>query len=182
MQKKQARITAQKTLFSSNFFEFVENTIDFGNGVVKVHHDVYRHPAVSIFPLTENYDLYLIKQYRYLYNQVLIEAIAGVMENGESVQKAAKRELQEEAGIIASEVTIIKEVLVAGSFIKATQYLILARGLEIGEAAPEGTESIEVIKIPLHEAVEKVLTGEIGTASSIIGILLLSEMKKRGEI
>lgn len=175
------KIIAQKPLFESSFFTITENTIDYGD-FMKVHQDVYRHPAVSIFPLTDLHEIYLIKQHRYLYNTILLEAIAGVMEDGEEPLVTAKRELMEESGIQAGNMKIIKEVYVAGSFIHAKQYLILARDLTFREAHPEETESIELVKMSLDEAVEKVMQGEIETASSSIGILLVNELVKRGEI
>lgn len=175
------KIISQKPLFESSFFTIAENTIDYGD-FTKVHHDVYRHPAVSIFPLTDTHEIYLIKQHRYLYDDILTEAIAGVMEEGEDPLTTAQRELKEEAGIEAKELTIMKEIYVAGSFIHAKQYLVLAKGLTLGSAHPEETESIEVIKMPLEEAVQKVVHGDIQTASSSIGILLAHELVKRGEL
>jgi hypothetical protein len=152
---RQARITHQKTLVEAAHFTVKENVIDFGNDITKTHRDVYRKPAVSIFPIDTDFNLYLIKQFRYIHNAVLIESIAGMIDEDESPLDAAIRELHEETGMHAKEVKVFHKLY---------------------------TEDIELYKIPLEEAVKQVISGEIMTASSACGILLLDEMKRRGEL
>ncbi|MBI4092063.1 MAG: hypothetical protein HY427_02560, partial [Candidatus Levybacteria bacterium] len=94
----------------------------------------------------------------------------------------SKRELREEAGFIAGKVREIKYIFVEGSFVKITQHLILAQDLKLDKPEPEETEEIELIKMPLGEAVNKIFTREIITGSSILGILILDKMRERGEI
>lgn len=177
-----AKIISQNTIFSNDYLRLVENKIDFGKNVIKDHVDVYRKPAVSIFPITNSYEIYLIKQYRYLYQKELLEAIAGIIDKEGQVIETARRELKEEAGIIAKDLKEIRAVFLAGSFISVKQHLILAKDLSFEEATPEETESIKVIKMNLDEAVEKVINGEISTASSMLGIMLLDNLRKRGEL
>lgn len=175
------KIASQKILYSNEYLKLVENTIQF-NGFLRKHVDVYRKPAVSVFPLTESYEIYLIKQYRYLLGKEVIEAIAGIIDNEGEIIETAKKELKEEAGITANKLTEFKNIYLAGSFVKIKQHLILAKDLSFGDSEPEDTEEITLIKMSLDSAVEKVLNGEISTASSIMGILLLSEMKKQNKI
>ena len=70
------------------------------------------------------------------------------------------------------------EIELAASVVKSTNYLYLAWDLNMGEARPMEDEEIEVVKMPLHEAVQKVLTGEINHASSMIGILMVDKLLK----
>jgi ADP-ribose pyrophosphatase len=176
------KITSQRNLFESPFFRFTENTITYDNGLVKLHHDVYRNSGVSILAVTDTHDIFLIKEYRYLYDKFLLEVPAGSMEKGEDVLVAAKRELVEEVGLNAKTFRLLKTTLVAGSFIHAQQHLVLATGLSETEATPEETENITVIKMSLDEAVEKVLSGEIETVSSSVGILLVNELVRKGAL
>jgi len=177
-----AKIISQKTLFKNQYIDLIENKIDFGNNIIKTHVDVYRRSAVSVFPITETYEIYLIKQYRYLLEKKVIEAVAGIINEKEDSLETARRELKEEAGIVAGKLQELQSVFVAGSFIKITQHLILAQDLKLEKPEPEETEEIELIKMPLDEAVNKIFKGEIITASSILGILILDKMRERGEI
>ena len=176
------KIISQKTLFKNNYFNLVENKIDFGNNIIKTHADVYRKSAVSVFPITSSYEIYLIKQYRYLLEKEVLEAVAGIMDKDENSLETAKRELKEETGIVAGKLSELQSIFVAGSFVKIRQYLILAQDLKFEEATPEETEKIELVKMSLDEAVNKVFTGEIMTGSSMLGVLLLDKMRERGEI
>lgn len=176
------KIISQKTLFKNQYIEVIENKIDFGNNIIKTHVDVYRRSAVSVFPITETYEIYLIRQYRYLLEREVIEAVAGIIDEKEDSLETAKRELREEAGIVAGRLSELKTIFAAGSFVKMEQHLILARDLTSGVSEPEETEEIELIKMPLDEAVNKVFKGEIITTSSILGILILDKMRERGEI
>ncbi len=176
------KIISQKTLFQAVHFSVKENILDFGNGVQRTHHDVYRNDAVSIFPVTETYDIYLIRQFRYLHNAEILEAIAGMADNKESPLITAARELKEEAGIVAKELVEFKTIALAGSIFKASQHFVLARNFSLNTAEPEETEKITLVKMSLGEAVQKVMTGEIFTAGSIIGILLLDKMRQEGNL
>ncbi len=175
------KIVSSKTLFQDQYIQLVENTIEF-KGNTRQHNDVYRKPAVSIFPIDDSGNIFLINQYRYLLGETVIEAVAGIMDEGEEILDTARRELREETGIVAHDYRKIHSIYAAGSFVKIQQHLVVARNLSFETATPEEDEQIKLIKMPLVEAVEKVLAGEIKTASSIIGILLLDKMRQRGQI
>jgi ADP-ribose pyrophosphatase len=66
--------------------------------------------------------------------------------------------------------------------VKATSYLFLARDLSLGEQELEEDEQIEVVKIPLEKAVEKVISGEITGSATMIGILMLDKLRREKKI
>lgn len=175
------KIVSQKILFQNDYLKLVENNLKFEKHVKK-HIDVYRKPAVSVFPITESKEIYLIKQYRYLLEKEVIEAVAGIIDNEGEVMETAKKELKEETGIVAKRLTEVRSVFGAGSFTYIKQHLILAQDLSFEDATPEEDEEISLIKMSLEEAVHKVLEGEITTASSMLGILLIDKMMKEGKI
>lgn len=175
-------ITSRK-IFSAKLFDVEESHITYTTGEKVVHHEVNRLPTVSIFPLTNNNELCLVKEYRYLFGTTVIAAPAGFVDRkNESPLQTAKRELEEEVGIRATAWTQISKIHIASSVIKGDSYLFLAQGLSFGNPRPEEGEMIQLIKLPLSEAIKKVLDGEIAVAATIIGILLLDKLQQQDKL
>ncbi len=171
------RILASKTVLKTKLFTVDEVSVEFPNAIQATHHVVKRVPAVYIFPLTPQYELYLVREDSYITQDTVLQAPAGFIENNENPLQAAKRELREETGIIAGQWEEFAKLELAKSSLDAKTHLFLAKDLEIGVAIPEETENIEIIKIPLAEAVKKVMSGEIRKASVVAGILMLDRLK-----
>lgn len=174
-----ARITHQKPILKAKLFEVKEDIVTLPTGEKHKHQNIYKKPAVSIFPVSNENEVYLIEEYRYLYNTKIIDAIAGYVDNGESTLQAARRELQEEAGIIAGHWEEIARIDVAASVIKGKQHIFLARDLNFVQTKKETMEEISLLKMTLDEAVQMVINGKITNASAVIGILLIEKLQKR---
>ncbi len=101
MSDANCEIISSKPVLSAKLFDVNQLTIQFSNGNTAVHHIVDRHPTVCVLPLTDKYEVYFVKQYRYLLQKVTLELMAGFINEKESPLAAAKRELAEETGIQA---------------------------------------------------------------------------------
>lgn len=178
----QWKIVSQKNIFKAELFDVWE--IDFQNkeGKKKIHHIVERTPTVSVFPINYNYEIYLISQYRYMLKKTALEAVAGYMKEDEAEIETAKRELKEETGITATKWEQIGKVEMGASVFRGQNHLFLARELLLQEPMLEDDEKISLVKMPLSEAVRKVISGEINHSASMIGILLLGELKKQEKL
>lgn len=171
------KIISQKSIFKAKLFDVQE--IDFRNkaGEKNINYVVERTPTISVFPLTDSNELYLISQYRYIFKRKVLEAVAGYIEKKETTLAAAKRELKEETGISAMQWEEIARIEMAGSVFKGKMHLFLANDLEFGPTQLEEDEEITLVKMSLKEAVEKVMTGEISHSASAIGILMLDKQR-----
>lgn len=176
------KVIASKPILSSTLFTVVEKKLELANGKKVVYQDIERHPTVVVFPITPTYEVYLISEYRYLHKKRLLEAMAGFINPGESVLSAAKRELQEETGIIAQQWEQLVVGELSASVISAKVHIFLAKDLTFGKATPEEDEDIELVSFPLEEAVEKVMTGEISTTSTMVGLLFLDRLRKEKKL
>ena len=176
------KIISQKSFLKDWVLEVMETKLLFPNGMEKIHHNVYRRPTVSVFPLTPAYELYLVSQYRYLHKKVSLEAMSGFIEESEEPLVAAKRELVEETGLTALEWGKLPVLEIAGSVLRSQLHLFFAKNLTHGKTDFDDDEDITLIKLPLSEGVNKVLKGEINHAASAIGILMLDTLKKKGKI
>jgi ADP-ribose pyrophosphatase len=178
----QWKIVSQKTTFKSELFDVKEVALENSEKKKKLHHEAERVPVVTIFPLTNKYEVYLVSQYRQMLKRTVLEAPSGYIKPNESIIAAAKRELREEVGIEAEQLEEIARVELAASVFKSKVNLFLAKGLEIGKNNPEEDEEIEVIKMPLKRAVEKVMLGEINHSATMVGILMLDKLRREKKL
>jgi len=134
-------------------------------GVVEMRH------ATGVVALTESKEIYLVGQYRYPTECYSWEIIEGGTDSGESPLQGAQRELREEAGLEAENWEQIGgEFQLSNCCTSEKASLFFATGLKEVPAQPEGTEVLVVKKVPLQEALDMVLRGEIVESLSVIGI------------
>jgi 8-oxo-dGTP pyrophosphatase MutT (NUDIX family) len=177
------KILKEQTILSEeNAIEVRKVDLEFPNGRKASHYIVERVPVSVVFPITAHNQIYLIYQYRYLLGKKILEAVSGRIEKGESALKTARRELLEEAGISAGSFEELSKIELASSFFRAKVSLFLARDLEVGKQELEDSEEIEVVRMPISEAIKKVMSGEIQSASTIAGILMIDRLKKEGKL
>jgi ADP-ribose pyrophosphatase len=128
------------------------------------------HPgAVAILPLDVDNMIWMVSQYRKAVEQVLLEIPAGTLEENEDPLDCAKRELAEETGLKAGEWQEIIQYYCAPGFCDEKTIIYLARNLEPESSlSPDGDEFLELVKIPLKEAYQRVMDGQIVDGKSII--------------
>lgn len=136
----------------------------------KVH---YKNTAISIVAVDSAGFTYLVGQYRYTLNAYSWEVPEGgcSLESGESTLEAAKRELLEETGLVATEWTELGEVYLSNSVSDEKAVMYLAQNLSQHQACPEETEQLKIRKLPLREAIEMAQTGQITDALSVLTLL-----------
>lgn len=178
----QWKVISQKSILKTELFNVDEIAFENSKGKRKIHYEAERAPVVSIFPLTDQYEIYLVSQYRRTLNKIALEAVAGYVKKKETTITAAKRELKEETGITAHQLEELGRIEMAGSVFKSKGYLFLAKGLEMGDNDLDEDEEIEVVKMPLSAAVEKVMAGEINHSASMIGILMLDKLRMQKKL
>lgn len=143
-----------------------------GPGIYGVVH--FKNVAIGIVPIDEEGYTWLVGQYRYTLEQYHWEIPEGGCPEGQSYLEAAQRELLEETGITASEWTPLLETHISNSVTDEYGVCFVARGLSFGEAEPEETESLVIKKVPLKEAIDMVMRGEITDALSMMALLKIA--------
>ena len=94
--------------------------------------------------------------------------------------KQMKRELREETGLVAGSWDFLSRVHLSNSITDEVGYVYVARDLQAGPSTPDGTEELEIRRLPFEEALAMALAGRITDSLSVIG-LLLTERWLRGE-
>ena len=162
-----------KHVYSNPWMSVREDQVIRPDGQHGIYGVVDTRTATGVVALTPEHDVYLVGQYRYPTDVYSWEIVQGGADADEDPLTACKRELQEEAGLIAGTWTPIGgEIHLSNCISSEKAYIFVAEGLSETEASPEGTEVLQLKKVPLREAVRMAVSGEIVDAVSIIGILL----------
>lgn len=141
-----------------------------------VQREVVAHPgAVAVVALDDDGKVVLVNQYRPAIGAQLDELPAGLLDvANESAVAAAKRELAEEAGLVADEWNVLIDIHPSPGVSTEAVRVFLARGLTKSddEFEPEHEEiTMTVSREPLAEAVRRVLAGNITNSAAVAGIL-----------
>jgi len=177
-------------------WEMLSNKTTYENPWIRVeHHEVlnpngqpgiygkvhFKNIAVSVIPIDEEGNTYLVGQERYTIGQYSWELPEGgcLIESGESPLEAAKRELLEETGLIATTWTCLGEVFLSNSVTDEKALMFLAQHLQQKIAQPEETEVLQLRKLPLQEAIDMAKKGEITDALSVISLLKVPGLHNR---
>jgi len=138
------------------------------------HVVVQLKPGVCVLAIDEQNQVHLTQEFHYGIGRDSIEAVSGGIEPEEFPLECAKRELQEEIGLQASRWECLTTIDPFTTVVVSPTQLYLARELTEVPAAPEGTERIQKIVMPLEEAVHQIKTGQITHAPTCVLLLLAS--------
>ena len=117
---------------------------------------------VNIIPLTSDHRVVMVRQYRHGSRTVTLEIPGGLADSGDTPEKAAARELLEETGYHAGRWTKLGAANPNPAIFNNRCYTFLAQDIQkVSNLAPDPTEDIEVVLIPLIDIPELIRTGEI---------------------
>ena len=97
------RIKSTKQIYSNDLIKLFEDTLDL-DGEDKIYIRAIRRNYSTIVPFISKNELLIIRSYRHLVDSIQVEAPSGYIEDAESPDQAAKRELQEETGYEAKKI------------------------------------------------------------------------------
>lgn len=142
----------------------------------------FKNTAVGILPIDEDYNTWLVGQYRYTLNQYSWEIPEGGSPMGTDPLLSAQRELKEETGLVAQEWTPLLEIHTSNSVTDEYGIIYVARALKQEEAEPEDTEELLIKKLPFEEVVKMVMDGIITDAMSVAAILKAKLLLEEGKL
>lgn len=170
-----------KKIFDGKIVKLFVDTVELPNGQLATR-EIVRHPgAVCVLPLTDDGEVIMVRQFRYPFNEVMLEIPAGKLEIGEDPYEAVLRELEEESGVVAKKVEHIGELYTTVAIFDEKIQIYLARELTYTNSHPDEDEFLEVTKIPLDTLVKMVMDGEIKDAKTQIAILKADKYLKEGQ-
>ncbi|MBR5542758.1 MAG: NUDIX hydrolase [Oscillospiraceae bacterium] len=166
----------EKTLTTEYHFRGVimnvrKDTVECPDGRVSTREVCEHCDGVAVLPVTDDGEAILVSQFRYPFKKEITEAPAGKVDPGEGHLECAVRELSEETGYTAENLSYLGFVYPSPGCFTERIHLYIARGLSEGDAHPDEGEILEVRKYKLQNALDMVLSGEISDAKTQILIL-----------
>lgn len=149
-----------------------------GAGIYGVVH--FKNLAIGIVPLDQDYNTWLVGQYRYTLEAYSWEIPEGGGPLTEEPLAAAKRELLEETGISASKWTKILDTHTSNSVTDEAGVAYVAQELRFGEATPEETEDLKIWKLPFEAAYQMVIDGKITDCLAMVSIFKTKHLLDKG--
>ncbi len=135
--------------------------------------EVVHHPGASaIVAIDEDNRIIMEKQFRYALNDYLLEIPAGKLDVGEDPLVCAKRELEEETGIIASEWISLGTIATSPGFCNEVIHLYVAKGLSKGEIHWDEDEYVEVERYTFDELLQRISEEKIKDSKTLSALLL----------
>lgn len=165
-----SRVDSTQELYRGRQFAFVVEQVTHPNGV-QSEMGVVRHPGSTVIvPLFDDRRVGLIRQYRHAVSAYIYETPAGTMEPGEDPLLCAHRELEEETGYAAGEMTPLGKTYLLPAYSDELTYVYLARDLKKTSQNLDHDEIIDVHRLPLDQVLGMISSGEIIDALSILSL------------
>ncbi len=161
---------AKRVVYENPWLRFEAHDIVHPNGTPGVH-GVVVTPRASAVVLVDGDDVLLARQARFAVDRIVLEVIKGGRHADEDGLACAQRESREEAGVVAARWHALGETYEIPSIVQEPVSLYLGTGLTSAPLAPEAVERIEVVRMPLAEAVDACAEGRIDDAVTTIALL-----------
>ena len=161
-------------LLETPYFTLRSDALRLPDGSVKDPYFVLERPdAAIIFPLTREGEVVLVRQYRPPLERMELGLPAGLVEEGEEPEAAARRELAEETGYSGGEWETLGSLASSPGLKDNWAYLYLASGVEQTAAPdPDEHELVEVVKVPAEDLPGLIRAGEIVSSSGVAAVML----------
>jgi ADP-ribose pyrophosphatase len=157
------------------------DTVTLPNGAT-IDLETIRHPgAAAVVPVKDDGTVVLIRQFRHAAGGFIYEIPAGKLQPGEDPLHCASRELEEEVGYRAASFELLTSIFTAPGFADEVIHVYKATGLTTGRQQLDADEVLDIIEMPLAEAVNKIEDGTIRDAKTIVGLQAVYLRTSRGE-
>jgi ADP-ribose pyrophosphatase len=160
-----------KKVFAGRVFNVTVDTVREGDATY-IREVVHHSGSAVILPAFDDGTIALVRQYRHPTVKYLLELPAGGLNDKERPEEAAARELEEELGLRAGRLEKLSEFFVSPGFCEEKMWLYLATEMTETAQRLEDDEILEVVRLPIEQALRMITDGEIEDAKTIIGLML----------
>ena len=168
------KLLTSQILFEGKVFDLKLDKIEYNSSGNKGVREVAVHPGGAVVvPVTKEEKIVMVKQFRYPFQEWVLELPAGKLDYNEDPLKCAERELTEETGYRAEKISKLGHIYTTPGFCTEILHIYLAKDLTPGEHnREEGEEGMEVFEYTVEDIKGKIDKGEIVDAKTLSGIFM----------
>jgi ADP-ribose pyrophosphatase len=174
----QARRLASRRVYEGRIVRLDVDEVEEPGGIRAVREVVRHGGSVAVLPVHDDGRVVLISQYRYGVGAAVLEVPAGRLEPGERPEQAARRELEEEVGLRAGELTPLLTLHTTPGFCDERIHLYRAAQLEVVPPRPDADERITALTLELGDARERLDREEVRDAKTLVALLIEEERRR----
>lgn len=171
-----------ETIYQGKVFRVERDKVELENGNTSIREIVRHNGGACIAALSDEDEVYMVRQFRYAFGKELWELPAGKLEKGEDPFAAAKRELEEECGLVARHFTDLGEFYPTVGYCSEIIYTWLATGLSPCPMHLDEDEFLTPEKLPFDQALAMVLDGRIKDGKTVAAILKIDALRRQGKL
>lgn len=169
MELYEKRIKENK-IYDGKIFEVYSDAVELPNGKIANRDWIKHYGGAAILVIDKDDIVYLVEQYRYAVNKIVLEIPAGKIDRGETPYQTAIRELEEELGFKADKLTPLGEILPTVGYVSERIYIYLASEFKICKQHLDEGEFVNIVKMPFNELVDRIKCGEIEDAKTLCAV------------
>ena len=167
---------SSETIYDGKILHVERWQVTCPNGRSATREIVVHKGAAAVVPVYPDGTTLLVRQHRVAVDRITLEIPAGKLDSvSEDPLDCAVRELEEETGLRAGRMTLLTSLLTTPGFCTEKIAIYLAQDLSQGQTHPDEDEFLDLVRMPLEEAVAKIMRGEIRDSKTICGLLMAKE-------
>lgn len=172
--------SAPELKYHGRVFDVYEHDVRLPNGRVSRQSLLEHRPTIAAVPIGPDGRLIMLRQYRPAVRDYLIEVCAGNMDEGETPEQCAMRELAEETGFSSRRLVKAYEGYLVPGYCNEYMYFFLAFDLYASELPGDADEVIERFSVTLDEALAMMERGEIKDSKTALALCLTERFLRAG--
>ena len=151
--------------------------LEFSNGERRKYERLHGrgHGAVAVVPMLDRDTVLLVREYAAGVHRYELGLVKGRIDAGESPIEAANRELMEEAGYGARELSVLRDITLAPVYMSHATHLVLARDLYPQRLPGDEPEELEVVPWKLDDIDQLILREDFSEGRSIAALFIARE-------
>lgn len=175
--KQLPQITDRKTVAKSRLFALEQVDLTFSNGEQRQYERMQGsgRDSVMIVPMLDGDTMLLVREYCAGTHSYELGFPKGLIDQGESAEQSANRELQEEIGHGTKQLTLLNKVVMAPAFFSATMHIYLAQDLFEHWLTGDEPEPLDVVPWKLSDYKALLAQPDFNEARSIAALMLVKD-------